>query len=100
MSLEKHCTTRESSRGINTTPITGAWTDYLSSRPLSGKSDDISMSGYSVNSVVNKEKGVRDDTCSKRGKSEQYVNQGRTCKGIDISIKLTPQDLSPTKWTT
>ena len=56
MSLAKHRTTSESSWGINITPITGAQTDYLSSRPLSGKSDDNSMRGYSANSVVNKVK--------------------------------------------
>ena len=56
MSLAKHRTTSELSWGTTITPITGAWTDYLLSRPLSGKSDDTSMSGYSVNSVVNKVK--------------------------------------------
>ena len=62
----------ESRWGINITPISAAWTYYIASRSLSGKPDDTSMSGCSVNSVVNKVKGVRDGTCSKRGESEQY----------------------------
>ena len=70
MSLAKHRTTSESSWGTNTTPVTGAWTDYLSSRPFSGKSDDTSMSGYGRQQS---KKGFEAaHTCSHREESEQY----------------------------